>query len=87
MCKSNNKTTINKTIESLNKRIDEIEGRKIILFNTKESKLKNYIEKEWTRKIHNSSKSDSCKLFKLNPIMEKYLKDIKDITYKNFNKI
>ena len=32
MSKSSNRTTINNTIENLNKRIDEIEGRKIDVF-------------------------------------------------------
>ena len=39
------------------------------------------MEKEWTKKINNSSKPDTYKLLKLKPIMKKYLKDIKDIRY------
>ena len=38
MSKWNNRTTINNTIENLNKRIDEIEGRQIDLFKTKEKR-------------------------------------------------
>ena len=92
MSQSNNRTTINNTIEHLNKIIDEIEGRQIDLFKTKEKKIKNYIntvfEKEWTKKINNSSKSDTYKLFKLKPSMEKYLKDTQDNKIdKNMNKI
>ena len=85
MSKSENRTSINNTIENLNKRIDEIEGGHVDLFKTKEKKLKNYInrvfEKEWTKSINNSSKSDTYKLFKLKPSMETYLKDIKDVRY------
>ena len=42
-----------------------------------------YIRYVKSKRINNSSKSDTYKLFQLNPRMEKYLKDIKDSrTYK-----
>ena len=67
------------------------EGRQIDLFKTKEKKINNYFkimfEKEWTKKINNSSKSDTYKLFKLKPSVKKYLKDKRYKIHKNINKI
>ena len=83
--KSNERTNLLNTTENISKILDEIEGRHTDLFETKNSKIKNYVDKvfqkEWNNNINISSKSDTYRLFKEKPKMEEYLKHIKDIRY------
>ena len=85
LSKVEERTTFLTTVGQFNEKLDEIEGRHINIFQTSIPKLKKSINqvslKEWERNFNCSTKSDTYRLFKNRPKLEKYLEHITDIRY------